>query len=70
MYQIVMRVEYIGTVEGETKEDAKQRCLELLEKMTKEVEPLSKKHFWISVDKLDEPIKDAAKVYTEIAERS
>ncbi len=72
MYKVFLKIEYIGSVAGTSKEDAKQKCLAILEAMTKEVKPLSEKDFYLEVDFIssDEPIKDAAKVYTEIAARS
>ena len=70
MYEVLLKIDYIGAVKGESKEDAKQRCAALLEQLTKAVEPLSEKHFHLAVDFIssDEPIKDAAKAYTAIAE--
>lgn len=67
MYTVLIKVDYIGRVRGESKEDAKQRCRALIETLTKAVEPLSEKHFHLTVEKIDEPITDAATTYTEIA---
>jgi hypothetical protein len=68
MYEILLKIDYIGAVKGESKEDAKQRCQAILEELTKAVAPLSEKHVHLTVDTIAAPIKDAAKTYTEIAE--
>ncbi len=62
IFTVFMRLEYIGTVEGTSKEDAKRRCGSILEELTKAVKPWSQEHFHLTIDKIDEPKrKDGAK---------